>query len=161
MPFRKHPAHKKVSRNPDSSGLLPSFLRKQESMFSGTRRRKNFRKEPDYLRRPSADQHGPRVKPGVTGEGETDPGVTGTEGLRIRPAPFRHSGLDPNPPRSALRPSSVIPAKAGIHVQRNETAEKFPERTGLSPAPFSRSIWTPGPSSRSRIKSGMTDTGPG
>jgi hypothetical protein len=26
---------------------------------------------------------------------------------------------------------------------------------------FSRSKWTPGPSSRSRIKSGMTDTGPG
>jgi hypothetical protein len=144
MPFRKHPAHKKVSRNPDSSGLLPSFLRKQESMFIGTRRRKGAGKNRNISGHLQPIDMDPGSSPGVTEEGETYPGVTGTEGLRIRPAPFRHSGLDPNPPRSALRPSSVIPAKAGIHVQRNETAEKFPERTGLSPATFSRSTWTPG-----------------
>jgi hypothetical protein len=39
----------------------------------------------------------------------SSPGVTGTEGPRICPAPFRHSGLDLSLPRSAVRPYSVIP----------------------------------------------------
>jgi hypothetical protein len=43
-----------------------------------------------------------------------------------------------------VRPHSVIPAKAGIHVLRNETAEELPERAEISPATFSRSKWTPG-----------------
>jgi hypothetical protein len=58
-----------------------------------------FRSGTNYgqlLRRPSSGQNGPRVKPGVTEEeGETELGLTGTEATRIRPAPFRHSGLDP------------------------------------------------------------------
>jgi hypothetical protein len=36
--------------------------RSGESMFIGTRRRKGRRKETKCLRRPSADQHGPRVR---------------------------------------------------------------------------------------------------
>jgi hypothetical protein len=69
-------------------------------MFIGTRRRKTLRKEPEYLRPPSAVQHGPRVF------------ARGDELLKkpgfVRPH-FRHSALDHNLPRSAVRPFSVIP----------------------------------------------------
>jgi hypothetical protein len=67
-----------------------------------------------------------------------DPGVTGNEGPRIRPAPFRHSGLV----RSWLRPpgSGPIPSSRnrpepapdpirGIHVHRHETAQASPQIT--------------------------------
>jgi hypothetical protein len=70
----------------------------------------------------------------------------------IRQAPFRHSGLDQSLPRSAVRPFSVIPAKAepaldsirGIHVHRDDTTEDLPEGGKISSATFSRSKWTPG-----------------
>jgi hypothetical protein len=69
-------------------------------MFIGTRRRKTIRKGQNI----SGDLQPIKMDPG------SSPGVTGAEGPRIRPAFF-----------------SVIPAEAGIHVHRNETAEDYPE----------------------------------
>ena len=54
-------------------------------MFIGTRQRKTTRKGVKCLRRPSADQNGPRIKSGVTEEeGDMDPGsmVRGDELLK-------------------------------------------------------------------------------
>jgi hypothetical protein len=79
----------------------------------------------DHARLPGTAPGNPQ--PGDMAPGSS-PGVAGTEGTRIRPAPFRHSGFAHSLPRSAVRLFSVIPAKAGIHVHRNEPAEDFPER---------------------------------
>jgi len=57
----------------------------------------------------------------------SSPGVTGAERPRIRPALFPSFLRKQSLPRSAVLPYSVIPAKAGIHVHRNETAEALPE----------------------------------
>jgi hypothetical protein len=137
MDPRSSPGVTACWRTPDSSGLIPSFLRKQESMFIGTRRRKRCRKGAKCLRWPSADQNRPRVRhPGL----DPGPGWRPAEEPRIR-----HPGLDPGPGCRALndpgfvRPHSVIPAKAGIHVHRNETTEALPERGKISPVTFSRS----------------------
>jgi hypothetical protein len=120
------------------SGPIPSFLRKQESMFIGTRRRKGCRKETKYLRPPSADQNGPRVKPGVTGEeGGMDPGSS--------PSFFpRHScesracpGLDPgNPCSNGPRVFARGDGGRGGHghrVKPGVTAEEGGMDTGSSP----------------------------
>jgi hypothetical protein len=61
------------------------------------------------------------------------------------PAFFRHSSLFPS-----FLPFSVIPAKAGIHFHRNETAEGLPEAEKYLRQP---SAVRHGP----RIKSGVTD----
>jgi hypothetical protein len=127
-------------------------------MFIGTRQRKNFRKETKYLRPPSAYQNGPRVRhPSPCTGTNRGHGPLLQRGKRlsawerlvaampgfVRPH-SRHSALDQSLPRSAVRPHSVIPAEAGIHVYRNETTEGLPEGNEMSPATFSRSKWTPG-----------------
>jgi hypothetical protein len=66
-------------------------------MFIGTRRRKTIRKEPEYLRPPSAVRHGPRIKSGVTG----------TEGARICPAFFHH----PSPCAGTSRGQRPLPQR--------------------------------------------------
>jgi hypothetical protein len=93
------------------------------------------------------------ISPGTFSRSTWTPGQARGDGIGAGHSPrLRHSGLDLSLPRSAVRPFSVIPAKAepapdsirGIHVHLNETAEGLPERTGISPATFSRSTWTPG-----------------
>jgi hypothetical protein len=121
------------------SELFPSFLRKQslpwtrsgESMFIGTRRRKNFRKRRNVSGDLQPVQHGPRVfarGDGLLKEPGSGSGVTGTERTRIRPAPFRHSELFP----SFLRKQSLPWTRSGeskfIGTRRRNNFRKLPRQ---------------------------------
>jgi hypothetical protein len=73
-----------------------------------------------------------------------DPGMTGTEGTRIRQAPFRHSGLDQSMPRSAVRPLFRHPSPcAGTSSSFRKFHVISTERTALCNISYSLRFLAP------------------
>jgi hypothetical protein len=115
MPFRKHPGHKKVPRNPDSScafsvipdltvtcpdsrsglfsvipGLTVTCPDPQSGLFPSFRTRSGI-----HVHRDETAEELPEKNRNISGDLQpikmdpgSSPGVTGTEEPRIRPAPF-------------------------------------------------------------------------